>query len=143
MVNGEATAKHWKETTGTIVGRRVTLETVSSQRRLNGGVASMTQRSEVAKPEFAVRYQVEGRELLSTGYDTGSSLRVGGGQAQMEKAFQEWAVGAQVPCWYDPAEPTAVVLKRGFGGAYLFGLLPLFPFWIAQRILRGCFSWAT
>ncbi len=132
--------RHWKETTGTIIGRRVTIQTVSSSHRLSGGATSQTRHSDVAKPEFAVRYLVDGRERLSTGYDTGSSLRVGGGKAQLEKEFQEWTIGAQVPCWYDPADPAAIVLKRGFGGAYLFALLPLFPFWIGWRILRGSLS---
>lgn len=127
---------HWKETPGTVVGRRVTLETVSTQQRLSSGATSQTRPTDVAKPEFAVRYQVDGRERLSTGYDTGSSLRVGGGKAQLEKEFREWAIGAQVPCWYDPADPDAIVLKRGFGGAYLFALLPLFPFWMGWGLLR-------
>jgi hypothetical protein len=127
---------HWKETTGTLIGRRVTIQTVSSSHRLSSGATSQTRHTDVAKPEFAVRYQAEGQDWLSTGYDTGSSLRVGGGKAQLEKEFQEWAVGARVPCWYDPADPAALVLKRGFGGAYLFALLPLFPFWIGWRILR-------
>lgn len=131
---------HWKETTGTIIGRRVAIQTVSSSQRLGSGATSQTRHSDVAKPEFAVRYQVDGRERLSTGYDTDSSLRVGGGKAQLEKEFQEWTIGARVPCWYDPADPAAIVLKRGFGGAYLFALLPLFPFWIGWRILRGSFS---
>lgn len=128
---------HWKQTTGTIIGRRIAVHTVASNHRLSSGATSQTRQSDVAKPEFAVRYPVAGREWLSTGYDTGSSLRVGGGKAQLEKEFQQWTVGAQVPCWYDPADPAAIVLKRGFGGAYLFALLPLFPFWIGWRILRS------
>ena len=126
---------HWRESMGTIVGRRVTIETLSSQQRLSGGATSQTRQSEVAKPEFALRYRAAGQERLSTGYDTGSSLRVGGGKAQLEREFQEWTVGAQVPCWYDPEDPDQVVLKRGFGGAYVFALLPLFPFWIGWRML--------
>jgi hypothetical protein len=130
----------WKETTGTLIGRRVMIQTVSSNQRLSSGATSQTRHSDVAKPEFAVRYEVDGRELLSTGYDTGSSLRVGGGKAQLEREFHEWTIGARVPCWYDPADPTAIVLKRGFGGAYLFALLPLFPFWMGWGLLRNCFS---
>ena len=129
--------REWTETTGTIIGRRVETQTVSSSQRLGSGTTSQTRTSDVSKPEFALRYKVEGREMLSTGYDTGSSLRVGGGKAQLEKEFREWTVGAQVPCWYDPRDPTDVVVKRGFGGAYLFALLPLFPFLIGLSILRG------
>ena len=130
----------WKETTGTIIGRRVEIQTVSSNQRLSSGATSQTRQSDVSKPEFAVRYSVDGRELLSTGYDTGSSLRIGGGKAQLEKEFREWTVGARVPCWYDPNDPTDIVVKRGFGGAYIFALLPLFPFWMGWRILRHSFS---
>ena len=76
--------------------------------------------------------------MLSTGYDTGSSLRIGGGGgAQLEKEFQEWTVGAQVRCWYDPGNPPDVVIKRGFGGAYFFALMPLIPFLIGCWILRS------
>jgi hypothetical protein len=131
---------HWKEIPGTLIGRRVTLQTVSSNQRLSSGTTSQTRHTDVAKPEFAVRYEVDGRERLSTGYDTGSSLRVGGGKAQLEREFQEWVVGARVPCWHDPADPTAIVLKRGFGGAYLFALLPFFPFWMGWTLLRSCLS---
>lgn len=130
----------WTETTGTIIGRRVETQTVSSSQRLSSGTTSQSRTSDVHKPEFALRYKVDGREMLSTGYDTGSALRVGGGKAQLEKEFREWTVGAQVPCWYDPHDPTDVVVKRGFGGAYLFALLPLFPFLIGWWILRGSFS---
>jgi len=132
--------REWTETTGTIVGRRVATQTVSSSTRLSSGATSQSRASEIRKPEFALRYTVGDREMLSTGYDTGSSLRVGGGKAQLEKEFREWTVGAQVPCWYDPGDPMDVVVKRGFGGAYLFALLPLFPFMMGWWILRGGFS---
>lgn len=130
------TLSQWKETTATIVGRRVATQNVSNSQRRSSGSGMESHSSEVSKPEFALRYAAEGHELLSTGYDTGSSLRVGGGKAQLEKEFREWTVGKQVPCWYDPQEPTDVVIKRGFGGAYLFALLPLFPFWIGWMMLR-------
>ena len=132
--------REWTETTGTIIGRRVETQTLSSNQRLGSGATSQSRTSGVHKPEFGLRYKVDGREMLSTGYDTGSSLRIGGGKAQLEKEFGEWTVGAQVPCWYDPRDPSDVVVKRGFGGAYLFALLPLFPFLIGWSILRGSFS---
>ena len=130
----------WPETTGTIIGRRIETQTVSSSQRLSSGTTSQSRSTDVSKPEFAVRYKVNGREMISTGYDTDSSLRVGGGKAQLEKEFREWTVGAQVPCWYDPRDPTDVVVKRGFGGAYLFALLPLLPFLMGLSILRHSFS---
>lgn len=128
----------WKETSGTIIGRRVNIESATSTASRNA--TSQSRDVDVAKPEFALRYKVDGRDMLSTGYDTGSSLRVGGGRAQLEKEFREWVIGAQVPCWYDPADPADVVVKRGFGGAYIFALFPLFPFWMGWAMLRRGFS---
>lgn len=129
----------WPETTGTIIGRRIETQSVSND-NASRGTSSQSRSTDVSKPEFAVRYKVDGREMLSTGYDTGSSLRIGGGKAQLEKEFHEWVVGAQVPCWYDPHDPTDVVVKRGFGGAYLFALLPLLPFFMGWSILRHSFA---
>ncbi len=128
----------WPETTGTIVSRRVQIETVNASQPRQSG--SNSQPSAIAKPEFALRYVVNDQAMLSTGYDTGSSLRVGGGKAQLAKEFKEWAIGAQVPCWYDPLDPADVVIKRGFGGAYFFAVLPLFPFWLGWSILHRRFS---
>lgn len=126
----------WRESTATIVGRRVTVQSVSSTHRRSSGSGTESRQQDVAKPEFALRYTVDGREMFSSGYDTGSSLRRGGGKAQLEKEFGEWTVGSRVPCWYDPHDPADVVLKRGFGGAYLFALLPLIPFWLGVGFLR-------
>lgn len=128
----------WKEATATIIGRRVQIQSVTSQDRSTSRATS--RQTDVAKPEFALRYKVDGRDMLSTGYDTGSFLRVGGGHAQLEKEFREWTIGAQVPCWFDPDDPTDVVLKRGPGGAYVFALLPLLPFLIGCWILRRAFG---
>jgi hypothetical protein len=127
----------WQETTGTIIGRRVVTQTVGNSQRRSSGSGYQTPSSDVSKPEFALRYMVDGREFLSTGYDTGSSLRIGGGRAQLEKEFHEWTIGAQVPCWYDPLNPVDVVMKRGFGGAYVFALLPLLPFAMGVAMLRN------
>jgi hypothetical protein len=55
----------------------------------------------------------------------------------LEKEFREWKIGAQVPCWYDPLNPLDVVMKRGFGGAYVFALLPLLTFAMGVAILRN------
>ena len=130
--------KDWRESTATIVGRRVVTQSVDTTLRRDN--ATQTRQQDVSKPEFALRYTVDGRTMLSTGYDTGSSLRRGGGKAQLEKEFREWTVGAQVPCWYDPHNPADVVVKRGFGGAYVFAVLPLFPFWLGWTFLRRSFS---
>lgn len=125
----------WTETTATIVGRRIVSETVSDSHLRPSGSGTGSGSSEVFKPEFALRYAVEGTPIYSSGYDTGSSLRRGG-RARREQEMQEWTLGAQVPCWYDPDDPRDVVLRRGFGGAYLFALLPLPVFWLGLVLLR-------
>lgn len=126
----------WSETQATIVGRRVISESVSSSQRRSSGSGTSSGSSEVYSPEFALRYTVAGKPMYSTGYDTGSSLRFGG-RARREREMKEWTVGAQVPCWYDPEDPRDVVVRRGFGGAYLFALLPLPVFWLGVVLLRG------
>lgn len=130
--------KEWRESTATIVGRRVVTQSVDTTLRRDN--ATQSRQQDVSKPEFALRYTVDGRTMLSTGYDTGSSLRQGGGKAQLVKEFREWTVGAQIPCWYDPNDPAHVVIKRGFGGAYVFALLPLIPFWLGWTFLRRSFA---
>lgn len=123
----------WKETTATIIGRRVVSQSVTSSSRPSSGAVRTS--SETYHPEFALRYTVNGRLMLSTGYDTGSSLRFGG-RVRREQEMQDWTVGAEIPCWYDPANPGDVVVRRGFGGAYLFALFPFPVFWMGLARLR-------
>jgi hypothetical protein len=125
---------NWTATTATIVGRRDTSETVTGSRRSSSG-ASVTTQSEIISPEFALKYEVDGKTVYSTGYDTGSSIRVGG-RVRREAEMRDWVRGATIPCWYDPADPRDVVVRRGFGGAYVFALVPLPVFWIGLVLLR-------
>ena len=70
-----------------------------------------------------LEYSAGGKPMVSTGFDTGSRLSVGGlGGALTE--YARWPLGQQVPCWFDPAHPEDVVVVRGFGGAYAFAALP-------------------
>lgn len=124
----------WSEATATIVGRRDNSQTVTSSRRSPSG-ASVSTQSEIVSPEFALEYEVAGETIYSTGYDTGSSIRVGG-RVRREAEMREWVRGAKIPCWYDPTDPKDVVVRRGFGGAYVFALVPLPVFWIGLRLLR-------
>lgn len=123
----------WQETTATIMGRRVVSQSVTSSSRSSSGAARTS--PDTYSPEFALRYTVNGRPMLSTGYDTGSSLRFGG-RVRREQEMQDWTVGADIPCWYDPENPGDVVVRRGFGGAYLFALFPLPVFWFGLARLR-------
>lgn len=125
----------WPETAATIVGRRDKSQTVSSSHRSSSGV-SVNSESEIITPEFALRYEADGKTIFSTGYDTGSSIRVGG-RVRREKEMRDWVRGVRIPCWYNPRDPYDVVVRRGFGGAYFFALIPLPVFWIGLATLRG------
>ena len=82
---------------------------------------------------------VDGHETYSSGYDTGSRIGVGGQGGRTEE-LSRWAVGGTTPCWYDPADPLDVVVLNGFGGAYLFALLPIPVFLIGAARIRSIFS---
>lgn len=126
------TLTEWMPADAMIIGRRETLQTDSAEgstrRTRTAGSSSVT-------PEFALRYQASGVEILSTGYDTGTSLRIGG-RVTHEQEMRDWRVGKVIPCWYNPADPTDVVVRRGFGGAYFFALFPLPICWLGLQQLR-------
>ena len=121
----------WSQAECTVMGRRVVAESVSS----TGTGRTRSSNNTVYSPELALRYSAEGNTVISTGYDTGSSLRIGG-RARREQETLAWTVGTAIPCWYDPADVKDVVVHNGFGGAYLFALFPLPLFWF------GCASLA-
>jgi hypothetical protein len=126
----------WAETTCEILGGRINAETSLTTGSSRSRASSTNTTYE---PLLALRYDVDGREVMSTGYDTGSSLRVGG-LGRREEELRQWTIGARVPCWYDPSEPADVVVRRGYGGAYLFALFPvpvfLFGCALAWRLVR-------
>lgn len=110
----------WPETTCTVLDRRLRIETTTS-----GADRSPASRTTMYFDKLlALRYQVDGVDTISTGFDTGSRLQIGGG-GNARQELERWALGATVPCWFDPAEPGDVLVVRGFGGAYLFAIFPL------------------
>jgi hypothetical protein len=132
----------WREAPATIVGRRMLVHTESSStdnRPAGSRNRSQTETTTVT-PEYALRYEVDGQTIFSTGYDTGSALHIGGHVARAEE-LRDWTPGKVIPCWYDPGDPQHVVVRRGFGGAYFFALIPLPVFWIgfsrARRLLSS------
>jgi uncharacterized repeat protein (TIGR01451 family) len=76
------------------------------------------------EPLIALRYLVADREVIGTGYSTSSRLDIGRSETLI-RDMDQFKIGAEVPCWYDPSDPTRVVVRPGFGGAYMFVLLPL------------------
>lgn len=126
------TITSWIQTPATIVGRREVVTSSSSSSKTRTGNSSD---GSTFTPEFALRYQVDGKTVISTGYDTGTSLRIGG-RVSREQEMRDWQVGKTIPCWHDPQDPTSVVVRRGFGGAYIFALLPVPIFLLGLSALR-------
>lgn len=118
----------YRETRCTVFGSEIDSFERRQSRSSNGGPSYA--------PVFAVRYPVDGVEVYSSGYTTGSALnfnsRDGAGSV-----FERFAIGTDHPCWYDPQEPKTVVLARGPGGAYIFALLPIPVLLIGLGMLRG------
>ncbi|MBL7827955.1 MAG: DUF3592 domain-containing protein [Saprospiraceae bacterium] len=121
----------WVETQGTIIGRHMDVSTTSARYQ-----STRSQQNNTAYSiALALKFEYQGKTMYGSGYDPDSFLEFGG-RKQREKEIREWTVGAQIPCWINPEDPTELVVKRGFGGAYLFALLPL-PFFIGGvRLLR-------
>ncbi len=78
----------------------------------------------VYQPRVAVAWAQAGRTGVAQGFGTDSRLS-GGRAASAEALLARYAIGATVPCAIDDREPTRAYVERGFGGAYLFALIPL------------------
>jgi hypothetical protein len=78
---------------------------------------------------------VDDRPVYSTGYDTGSRLRIGA-RARREEELRSLTVGTTLPCWHDRTDVRDVVVHRGFGGAYLFAVIPLPLFLLGIATLK-------
>ena len=124
------TLTRWQEAQATILDRR---DVVKTDSRSEPGKPRRT--STTHTPEFALKYPAGDREVISSGFDTGSSLHIGG-QVMGKASLDDWVPGKAIPCWYDPEIPTHVVVRRGFGGAYIFALFPLPILWFGVRQLR-------
>ena len=131
------TLTSWNEAQATILDRREAVRTSSENRSASDFRKGFPSRQTTThKPDFALRYQVGEREVISSGFDTGSSINVGG-QIIGKAAMDDWVAGKIIPCWYDPDDPAVVVVRRGLGGAILFfGLFPLPFLWFGFRQLR-------
>lgn len=131
------TLTSWKEAQATILDRREIVQGGETEYHKDG---RRTRTGVTRTPEFALKYQVGEREVISSGFETGPSLIIGSqilGKAEMN----EWEAGKTIACWYDPGNPGDVIVRRGFGGKYIvfglfFGLLPLGILWFGFGQLR-------
>jgi Protein of unknown function (DUF3592) len=116
------TLTSWHEAQCTILDTRIRLETQSSNIRT--GVPPRRAENRSYKPLLALTYTANGQSVVSTGYETGTRVSIGRGQSLLRE-YEQWKVGAQVPCWFNPDDVKDVIVIRGFGGAYFFAILPL------------------
>ena len=122
-----ASLETWHETTCTIRDSRLREGTASSTRP--GTSTSAARRptgtdTTTYQNVLALEYVADGTSMVSSGFDTGSRLSIGGLGGALNE-FSRWPIGQSVPCWFDPEHPEDVVVIRGFGGAYFFAMLPL------------------
>ncbi len=72
-------------------------------------------------PKIRYRYSLDGKDLFSERYTFTS---MSSGRKWAERIVARFPAGTDSVCYYDPADPTMVVLERGFGGfQFWFGLL--------------------
>jgi hypothetical protein len=114
------TISAFRQTSCTILDSRIRSDTSTSSISSPGRRTTNTSH----EPLLAMRYPADGLEVIGTGYSTGSRLQIGRGASTLAEAAR-FTIGAQVPCWFDPDDPTRVMVLPGFGGAYFFALLPL------------------
>lgn len=105
------------ETTCTVVDRVLDTRTASSSTRRSG---SQT----VYAPRLALTYELGGRHGVAQGFGTDSLLTTPRA-SRAQRILERYAIGAQVPCAIDSRDARRAYVERGFGGAYLFALIPL------------------
>jgi hypothetical protein len=131
----------WPRTSCTITDSRLRQDESASTAGANTGGLRRTRTTTTRsfEPLLALRYEAAGRDVVSTGFHTGSHLRIGG-RSGAASALSELKIGSSVPCWYDPSDAADVVVRNGFGGAYLFALFPLpvavFAFYRTRALVR-------
>ena len=79
------------------------------------------------RPDITFRYEVDGKELRCTGWDSWALFGdYGGGSLKyFERVLDRYEVGRAYPCWFDPGEPSRAVLVRHVRGLYVLAVLPL------------------
>jgi hypothetical protein len=89
----------------------------------------------VYRPEIHVRYDADGRPREAWTYDIHGSYT--SDRAAQEAILNNFTVGREYPCWYDPRQPDRVVLVRGYHlGTYAILLVPLCFFAVGYVGLR-------
>ncbi|MGP0062145.1 MAG: hypothetical protein ACLQGP_00910 [Isosphaeraceae bacterium] len=66
------------------------------------------------RPDMRIHYTVGGREYETWTYD--STRAAGLNRRASQEALDPFALNGRYPCWYDPADPSKVVVVRGHAG---------------------------
>jgi hypothetical protein len=110
-----ATRRHWQTTTGVV--RESSIKT----KQVGAFTVSTTGWSGSA-PRIVYVYEVEGRPYTAKGHAMIREER--GFLGRRRQHLSDFAEGAAVPVWYDPADPTrSTVAPPRFGCAPVFGIL--------------------
>ena len=80
-------------------------------------IREMTEYARNLRPEIAIDYLVNGAPRRAKTYDI--SGRPSRDRKSQRAVLDEFEVGAQYRCWYDPLDPEVVVLVRGYCSADL------------------------
>src|SRR5262245_7134009 len=75
------------------------------------------------RPEFLIRYTVAGQEREIWSYDAVRASPAW--RWPKERILDSFTIGQAYLCWYDPTEPSQVVVVRGYGW-WSYGLLGVF-----------------
>lgn len=89
-------------------------------------------RTASAQPIFAFRFEVDGKMVTASGYD---SLD---GRDAKSADYSRFRIGEKYPCWYDPADPSKAVLVRTWRPSrYWAAVIPLGMIFMGGVLLRG------
>jgi hypothetical protein len=114
------TLSHYRETRCDVLDGNVKFSSVSST---SGSSTRNRSADTTRKPVLSLRYAADGKPMHSLGFSTDSRLSYSA--SDLEDVMAAFAAGRSVPCWFDPEDPRRVVVLRGFGGAYVFAVIPL------------------
>lgn len=102
--------RHFLETRCTVTSKKV------KEQHGNDGVTY--------RPDVRIEYEVAGRKHRAVTYD--AARMYSNSRAKAQSAIDQFQVGKQYVCWYDPMMPDRAVLVRGYSGwIYLLLLVPV------------------
>ncbi|MEW5909461.1 MAG: hypothetical protein AB1659_06665 [Thermodesulfobacteriota bacterium] len=120
----------YPQTDCVLLDKRITVHEVS---RTPGKTQSTS--TQYKEPLVAVRYIVDGREVIVAGPPQVTSMR-STLDKHVIKELGQYERGRSYPCWYDPLDPGRFVLARGVSwGWYLLGFGPLIVLYFLSRSL--------